>query len=208
MHLTRAQTIRIMPISRKGTRYIARAKSHVHSAVPIVVALRDMLKVVHSMREAKLLVHEKLISVNGKQARDVLESLRLFNILGVKESLYRVNLLSSGRFHLEKTNDKKRLAKIVNKRLVKNGKIQLELHDGTNILEDKKANAKIGDSVELDFENKIIKVISIEKGSKVFIISGKNIGLHGKIENVKEDKVKVNLAHKDVELNKNQVVAL
>ncbi len=208
MHLTRAKTKRIMPIARKGTKYIARAKSHANSGIPVAIALREMLGVAKNMKEARLLVHDRSISINGKPVKDSLESLRLFSVLGVKDALYRVNLLPSGRFVLEETKDKKRLCKIINKRLVKGGKIQLEMHDGTNVLESKDKKTDVGDSVELDFENKIIKFMHIEKGKRVFIIYGKNAGLHGVVENVLNGEAVVKLKDRDVKLNKMQIAVI
>ena len=55
----------------------------------------------------------------------------------------------------------------------------------------------MGDSVYLDNQLKIKKIVSIEKGSEVFIISGRYAGSEGKILAVDGEKYEVNLKEKD-----------
>ena len=81
------------------------------------------------------------------------------------------------------------------------------MHDGTNVLISPKEKVKVGDSIEMDFEGKLGKVLPLEKGRKVTIVSGKNVGLHGKIQEVEESKVKIKFDEidKEVELDKSHI---
>ena len=207
MHLTRTKAIRLLPIPRKKTKYVARAASHVSNGIPLVIAIRDMLGLAKTSKEVEYMIRNKLIKINGKEAKDVREAIKLFNVLEADKS-YKLIILPTGRFKLEETKENSRLCKIIGKTLVKGNKAQLNLHDGTNILLNEKEKANVGDSVELDLNNKVKRIIKIEKGKNVFVISGKSIGLTGKIENVegKKTKLKLNGTDKEVELNISHII--
>jgi len=205
MYLTRTKASKKLPIPRKGTKYVVRAASHYTNGVPVVIAVRDMLKLAKTSKEVQKMINSKLLKINGKLVKDVKESIRLFNILDAGKK-YKLTLLPTGRFAFEETSDKNRIVKVVNKSILKKGGLQLNLYDGTNILTKDKIN--VGDSVELDFDSKIKKVISLEKGKTVFIESGRSKGLSGKIENVNKNKVIVNLGERSVDLFKSHVIVI
>ena len=206
MHLKRNHLSRKLPLPKKGTKYIARANSNSREGLPVVVAVRDMLKLAKTSKEVQFMINNKLLKINGKNVKDVKESLVLFNLFEAGKS-YELGILSTGRYSFEETKAKSRLCKVSGITNLKNKKIQLNLHDGTNLLISSKEKVKVGDSVEVDFEGKIGKIISLEKGKKVTIISGKNVGLHGKIQEVEESKVKIKFDEidKEVELDKSHI---
>ena len=207
MHLKRSQTNRRWPIKRKGTKYVAKAKGHVSEGVPVVVALREMLKIAKTSKEAKQMVNSGVIKLNGKPVKNIKESVKLFNVLEAAKK-YVLTILTTGRFDFKEEKSDSRLCKVVDKKMLKGKKIQLNLHDGTNILADKKIN--IGDSVELDFSNKVKNVISLEKGKNAFVISGRSIGKTGKIQEIENKKVKVKFdkEDKEVELEMSHVMVI
>lgn len=205
MHLTRAEATTKLPIQRKGTKYIARARGSLRNSVPIVVAVRDMLNLARTMKEVEYMVRNKLLSLNGRHVRDVHESINLFSILSAGKH-YKLSLNSSGKFHFEEIKSaENRPCKIIGKKLQKKGLIQFNLHDGTNILSKEKLN--IGDTIYLGKEGKIISHIPLEKGKECIVISGKYSGHKGKIEaknnrlieiNLKKDDKKVSLREESV----------
>jgi ribosomal protein S4E len=91
-----------------------------------------------------------------------------------------------GKLELKK-QDKKvtRAMKIIGKKILAKGKVQLNLFTGKNIILDKKADYSVGDSVVVDKE-KVTKHLKFEKGAKVFLTSGKHIGHNGVIEEITE----------------------
>lgn len=204
-YLTRTQASRNLPVERKGTKYVARAASHVKNGVPVIIAVRDMLKLANTTKEVKHMVRNKLIKINGKQVKDVKESVRLFNILEIDKK-YMLSILHTRRFEFVEVKDDSRLCKVTNKKTLKNNKIQLNFHDGSNVISKDKVN--VGDSVVLDSKGKISKIISLEKGKNIFVISGRSVGLGGKIKEVegKKAKVKFNDFDKEVELDISHVV--
>lgn len=194
MYQTRSEVSRKLPIPRKGTKYVARARSHIQDSVPIVVALRDMLKLARTSREVKKMINKKLLKINGTEVKDHRDSIKLFNILHADKD-YLLTLKSTGRFALEETKEKNRACRIINKKVLKGKSVQLNLHDGSNILSDDKV--KVYDTVYLDFNGKISKHVSFEKGSECIVLSGKYLGHKGKITSITDGKVKVTI--KDTE---------
>lgn len=205
MHQTRSELSTKIPVSRKGTKYIARALSHTDSSVPAVIALRDMLHLASTAREVKLMIKQKLIKINGKIVTDYRECIKLFNILEAGKS-YRLTLLPTGKFSLEETKDKDRLCKVISKKLINGGKIQINLHDGTNLVSKDKINVE--DSLYIDPECKIKSHISFDKAKKAFIFSGKYIGQEGKIEKVEGKNVLIKINDKETMLHAGQMVAI
>ena len=133
MHLKKSQISRSLPVPRKGTKYIARASSHFRSGVPAVVAVRDMLHLASNAKEVKKMVLDKLIKINNKTIKDIKEPIKLFNILKVGKN-YVLTILPTGRFSFEEVKEGARICRVDNKRLLNKDDVQINLHDGTNII--------------------------------------------------------------------------
>jgi small subunit ribosomal protein S4e len=205
MHRTRKQASVKYPIPKKGTKYIARASSSLQDSIPVVIAVRDILKLANTTKEVKKMINEKLLKINGRVVEDFHESIKLFNIFEADKA-YRLTLLPTGKFSFEETKDKERLCKVIGKQLLSGNTIQINLHDGSNVMSKDKIN--IGDTVYLDFSGKIKSHVVVEKGKSAFIIAGKYSGFEGKIESVKDKKVLVKFKEKSAELPLSEVVAL
>jgi len=204
MHLKRQEAATNWPIPRKGTKYIARPRSHLNHSVPVVIAVRDMLKLARTTAEVKMMIHRKQLKINGRTVRDHKESIKLLNLFEADKT-YILTILPTGKFSLEVAKEKDmRLCKVINKTLVKNNTIQLNLHDGSNLVS--KTPIYVGDSIYLDFSGKIRKHISLEKGKDVFIIKGKYLGHNGKIESINNKEVTVKLKDKSTIIDQKQLV--
>jgi len=204
MHLTRKESSTKLPIPRKGTKYIARALSHIQDSVPVVLAVRDMLKLAKTAREVRKMIQAGILKINGRPVRDYRESIKLFNIFEAGKK-YELSLLPTKKFTLNEISKDERLCKVINKILLPQKKVQLNLHDGSNLISKEKVN--VGDSIYLDFSGKISRHVPLQKGSSVFILSGKYSGQDGKLQALEPGKVSVKLKTHEAVLNKNQVVA-
>src|SRR3989338_3463785 len=195
MHQTRQATTTKIPIPRKGTKYVVRAISHVDDSVPILIAIRDMLKLARTTREVKAMIKDKMLKLNGRLVRDFRESIKLFNVLEADRD-YRLSILPTGRFVFEESKDKNsRLCRVINRRLVGKDTFQINLHDGTNLVTKDKIN--VHDSLKIDFEGKIIQHIKFEKRKNVFIFAGKYQGNEGKVDSVEKGKVMINIKDRE-----------
>lgn len=207
MHQTRAHVTTKIPINRKGTQYVARASSHKSDSVPVIIAVRDMLHLAKTAKEVNEMIKDRLLKINHKAVKDYRESIKLFNILEAGKT-YRLTILPTNKYSFEEiSKTDPRLCKVTDKKLLNNNVLQLNLHDGTNLVT--KSKISTNDSVYLDSENKIKSHVAFEKGKKAFIISGKYTGKHGVIKEIKSNGVLISFDKEgSAVLNKNQLVAM
>jgi small subunit ribosomal protein S4e len=182
-HMKRQTVPKNWPIPRKGNKFVLKKTS---KGIPILILLRDVLEVCQNRKEVKKAIHTKDILVNSKPVFDEGKSLELFDILTLVpgKKHYQVNLNEKGKYSLEEVKETKtKIAKIVDKKTVKNKKVQINLSDGRNYLSDLKS--KVNDSVIIDLEkNKISKVLPLKEKANMIVIGGKHTGAVGKIEKI------------------------
>jgi len=205
MHIKRKASPKIWPIPRKGTKYIVAPSQR---GLPLLIALRDMLKIAQNRKEAKKVIHEKNVYVNEKLVNDEKFALKLFDVLKVGNISYRLSI-ENRKYAFKEISEKEaktKIAKIVSMRMYK-GKKQANLSDGRNYLIDGKFN--VGDSAVIDFEkNRIIKIIPLKEKSGVFVSTGKHIGKIGAIEKIREKLAEVKLNEERINVNLNSLIAL
>ena len=191
MHLKRQKIPNSWPIERKGTKYVVRPSSDLEKSIPILVLLRDVLKIATTRKEVKHSINLKKILVNGKLARDEKNSLMLFDTLSLvpMKKHYRLELTESGKFDLKEISEKesgRKISKILNKRTLKGKRVQLNLSDGRNFLSEIKCN--VNDSVSIDLVSKKIEsCIPLGEKSKVFVFAGKHAGKRGVVGKIKQE---------------------
>jgi len=192
MHLKRQKVPKSWPIFRKGTKYIVRPKSDIRKGIPLLVVLRDMLKVIQNRKEAKRIIHMKHILINNKPVIDERKSILLFDTITLipLKKHYRLELSEKGKFEIEEIKENEadhKIAKITNKKILKGKKTQLNLSDGRNFLSDIKCD--VNDSVLINFkEKKIEKCIHLKEKVKVVIFAGKHSGKKGTLKKIDAEK--------------------
>ncbi len=213
-HLKRQFSPKSWPIERKGTTYVIKSNFSFREGVPLLVVLRDMLKLCQNRSEAKRAIHSKQIVVNGKSARDeknTLLFLDTINVLPMKKA-YRLELSEKGKFYLKEIKESeadKKIAKIINKKILRGKKVQLNLSDGRNFISDIKC--KINDSAEINLkEGKIEKCLPLKEKAKVIVFAGKHTGKLGEIMkiNLEEKIVKVKAGEKEINILINQLMVI
>jgi len=189
MHLKRKKIENFWPIPRKGTKYVALATHNKKDSIPLVIVMRDIFKVVKNKKELKKAMNEKLIQVNNKEVRETNYPISLFDIITFHKKNYRAVLSSNKKMIFEEISDKEaetKIFKVLGRKILSNKKTQLNLMQGKNILSEEKVG--IGDSIMLNLkDDKIIKVIPIEKGKDAFVMKGKHASSKGKIEEIVEE---------------------
>ena len=182
------------PVPRKGTTFVARARS---GGIPLVILLRDVLKVAQNKREVKKAIHKKDLKVNNKLVIDERRSLNLFDVLTILPSNknYRLVLSSKGKFDLEEISEKEanqKLSKVIGKKVLKEKKNQLNLYDGRNYISDVKC--KLNDTVVVNLEkNNVEKCLELKEKAKALVIGGKHKGYTGIIEKIVNERKMVEL---------------
>lgn len=204
-HLKRQKVPKNWPIPRKGTAYVIKPYSNLEKGVPILIVLRDMLNVAQNRKEVKRAIHENNVLVNGRVARDEKNSVQLFDKITLVPSkkCFKVNLAENGKFVMEEVKESEgnqKVAKIIDKKVLKGKKTQINLSDGRNFLSEVKCN--VGDSVSINFKDKKIeKCLPLKENANVIVFAGKHTGKRGKILKLKEERKMASLETKKDKIN-------
>lgn len=188
MHLKRNKIEKFWPIPKKGTKYMAVATHNKKQAIPLLIILRDILKIAENKKEIKRLLNTGQILVNNKKIKDTNFPISLFDIITIPalKKNFKAVLSENKKIILKEVSDKEaeiKIYKVIGKRILKNKKTQLNLSQGKNIFSNEKVNIK--DSVVINLkDNKMMKILSLKKGGLVFVLKGKHSGIIGKLENI------------------------
>ncbi len=180
-------------ISRKNKRFAITVKPGSHSknrSVPTALLLRDVLKVVTTLREAKSVIYGGKVNVDGIIRKSLHHSIGLMDVVELQgiSDIYRLvptygHILQPVKINTSEKS--KKLVKVTSKTTIKGKKTQLGFHDGRTIIAD--TNVNVGDSCLIQIpEQKILDVIKFEKNSQVIIIKGTNAGRVGTINEIKD----------------------
>ncbi len=189
MHQKRISAPKSWPIAKKANKWVVAASPGAHSrdAVPILVVIRDMLHLADNATEAKRILHSGNVTVNGRIIKKHKAQVGLFDIVAAAGRHYRMLPNPRGRYQLTEISDeeaKRKLARIDNITVVKGGKLQYNLHDGTNVLLEDKYGA--GDSLVFSLPGyDIIEHFKRKAGNKAMIVGGKHSGETGTILELK-----------------------
>jgi len=203
--LKRQKVPKNWPIERKGTAYIVRPNANISNGIPILVVLRDMLKLAQNRKEVKKAIHVKDLLLNGSPVKDEKNSILLFDTLTIVPSneSYRLSLSEKGKFQIEKINageETHKVAKVINKKILKGKKTQLNLSDGRNFLSDIECN--INDSVLIDLnKKKIEKCLPLKEKADVLVFAGKHAGKKANINKIDQVRKMAELTFEDKKIN-------
>jgi len=180
-------------INRKEKRFVitVRPGSHAkNNSIPSAVLLRDTLKKVKTLREAKSSIYGGKVKVDGVTQKSLHHSIGLMDTIELEGTtdMYRL-VPKDGRIlvpiKINATEKSKKLVKVKSKTTNKGGKTQLGFHDGRTIITD--INANVNDTCLLQIpEQKILDVIKFEKNSRVIVTRGINAGRIGLINEIKQ----------------------
>ena len=204
-HLKRQKAPKRWPIPRKGTKYVVRPNFNPQKGVPILIILRDMLKITQNRKEVKRVLYEKKILLNNKLVRDDKNSVLLFDTISIipSKKYYRITLSKIGKYSLEEIKENElnnKITKVIGKKILKGKKVQLNLRGGSNFISEIKCN--IGDSVILNFKDKKIeKCLPLKEKSKVFVFNGKHAGKIGIVRKLKSERKMAGITVGDKEVN-------
>ncbi len=190
-HLSRLAAPKSWPIKRKGIKWVAKPTPGPHKlqdSMPLVVVLREILKVTKDSKEVKYLVRNKEILVNSRVVRDIKLSVGLFDIISLSKLKlhYRMVLSKNGKFRLIEIPEKESASvplKVDNKVSLGKDKIQINFTNGWNLIS--KEKIKVGDSVLFNAStNKIDAKLPSDKGVTAYVTGGRHSGVVGNIADV------------------------
>ena len=155
--------------------------------MPLLMVVRDMLKLVDNAREAKRILYEGKVLVDGRVQKDYKLPVGIFDVISLPQldQNFRVLKDAKGMFRLSllETGIARKLARIENKTIIKGKKLQLNLSDGSNKLAE--GEFKAGDSLVLSIPEKNIEErIEFKVGNLAMVVGGKHSGQTGKIKEI------------------------
>jgi len=180
-------------INRKNKRFAITVKPGSHSknrSIPTAILLRDVLKMVTTLREAKSVIYNGKINVDGITRKSLHHSIGLMDVIELQgiSDVYRL-VPTHGHIlqpiKIDSSEKSKKIVKVTSKTTIRGKKTQLGFHDGRTIIADNSVN--VGDSCLIQIpEQKILDVIKLEKDSLVIVTRGANTGQIGHINNINE----------------------
>lgn len=198
-HLKRLAAPETWNIPRKTFRWVVKPSPGPHpidECIPLQILMRDYLGLAHKAKEVKLILNKGYVKVDGRIIRDRGFPVGLMDVLYVEklDKPYRILPSSKGLIPhpISPEEAQFKLRKIVGKSTVKGGCIQLNMHDGYNMIirvsdprnpvEDQ---YKLHDVLKMDIHKPLIlEHFKLEKGVYVIITGGHSIGKFGRLVEV------------------------
>jgi len=180
-------------ITRKSKRFVITVRPGSHpknNSIPTAVFLRDTLKIVTTLREAKSAIYGGKVSVDGVKRKSLHHSIGLMDVVELENvpDIYRL-VPQDGQvlkpLKIDQSEKTKKLSKVTSKTSIKDGKTQLGFHDGRSMISDTAIN--VGDSCLIEIpKQKILDVVKLEQGCQAIIIRGVNAGQVGTVDKIEE----------------------
>ncbi len=191
-HLKRLAAPRVLRIHRKERALTIRAAPGPHAleqAIPLGLLVRDYLKLCDTYKEARKIVSNGDILVDGYKRKNFKFPCGLMDVVSIPKMRKNIRILydRNGKLTLvpiSESDAEWKLCRIQNKTIVKGKKVQLNFHDGNNKLVEKD-EYNTGDVLKISFkEKKIDEVYKFDKGTVSMIIGGSHIGEIASIEEI------------------------
>lgn len=205
VRLKRKVAPRFWPIHKKEFYWAVRPSAGPHSlrkCLPLSLVLRDILGVAENRKEAKSIIAQGKVYVDGKVRRRDDFPVGLMDVIAIPEMEKFYCVLPSHKGLILNPISKEaasfKLFRVEDKTLVKNGATQVALHDGSNLLvksaesESSQAVAyETFDTLKLEIPGRnVLAQLKIKEGNLAVITGGKNIGKYGRIVKIEKTKSK------------------
>ena len=202
--LKRKPAPRFWPIHRKEMPWIVKPSSGTHSlesCLPLTLVLRDMLGVAQTRKEARMILSEGKVQVDGKIRRKDDFPVGLMDVISMPDAgkYYRVVPSHKGLVLTLVTKEEAsfKLVRVEDKATVSGG-MQIALHDGSNmfvkVVDPKKPEEVLYDTfdiLKLTLPAKEVALsLKTKEGNLALITGGKNIGKQGKIVEIEKTEAK------------------
>ncbi len=160
-------------------------------SITLLTIIRDILKYADTSKEADFIIHSGDVLVDKKVRKDSRFAVGLMDVVEIPKLNKFFRVLPDNKGMTLKEIDKKesniKLCKIMNKIVISKDKMQLILHDSSNILmknEDAK-KFKTRDTIVLELpDRKIHSVLNLAKGSFGIITKGRHSGQMAEISEI------------------------
>lgn len=174
-------TRKAMRVIRNKPKLVTKASAGAHpisESMPLTIVLRDLMRIAKTAREAKIILNEGRVKVDGRKAKDPRMPIGFMDVISFPSisKHYRMLYNKKGQLTLNEMDKPGfKLCRIQNKTITKEG-IQLNLHDSRNIIV-KKDEYKTGGTIKLAIpEQKIKDYYPMTTGNIAYITGGQHAG--------------------------------
>jgi small subunit ribosomal protein S4e len=158
-------------------------------SIPLGLLVRDYLKLCDTYKEARKIISNGDVLVDGVKRKNLKFPCGLMDVVSIPKARQNIRILfdRNGKLALVPISESDalwKLCRIENKTIVRGKKVQLNLHDGRNILVEKD-DYRTGDVLRFSFkERKIDEVFKFDKGTVSMIVGGTHVGEIASIEEI------------------------
>jgi small subunit ribosomal protein S4e len=202
--LKRKPAPRFWPIHRKEFSWVVKPSPGPHSlenCLPLSLVLRDILGVAKTRKEAKMIISQGKVYVDGKVRRKDDFPVGLMDVISIPDlnKFFRIMPFQKGLFlnPVSKKETSFKLCRVEAKTTVKNGCVQIALHDGSNLLikvadpSYREIVYETFDTLKLSLpEKQVMDHLKTKEGNLAVITGGKNIGKQGRIVEIEKAEAK------------------
>jgi small subunit ribosomal protein S4e len=200
-HLKRKPAPNFWPIHRKEMPFTFRPKPGPHpikNCLPLALITREILGFARTGREAKMIISQGKVKIDGRVQREEKFPVGLMDVVSITDlnKDYRILPSKNGLLlhSIGKEEASYKLCKVKNKKTVKKGHMQINLHDGRNVAikfmdsqEKERDVYNTYDTLRINIPNQeVIEHLKLIEGAPVIITGGKNAGMSGKIVSIEE----------------------
>ncbi len=203
-HLKREVAPRSWLIHPKEFQWAVKPRAGPHprdACLPLGSVLRDVLGYSKNLRESKIILAQNRVIVDGKIRRDHKYPAGLMDVIELPDAnaSYRI-LPAIGKgligVRIPRDEAKAKLCRIEEKTTLRKGQVQLNLHDGRNVVvsvQDPRTPRedayKTKDTLRIGIPTqKILGHLKFAEGAYAIVTSGRNIGRHGRIMKIEPRK--------------------
>ena len=193
-HMKRLAAPKTWPVKRKQSIFVTKPTAGAHGledAMAAVTVLRDMVGACDTAKEAKRIIGNREMFVDGKAVKSPKAPVGYMDVICIPKMklYYRMLFSDKGKLTLVPIDESEaswELCRIDDKTVVKGGKFQLNLSGGRNLVLDENKYV-CGDTLKLSFDGQqILGHYPLAEGAVVMIREGAH---RGDIKTVKEVEV-------------------
>ena len=188
------------PIKRKERTWAPSTRPGPHSrekSLPLVIIIREILGYARTAKEAIRIIRTGKVKIDGVVRKDHRFPVGLMDVLQIEGAGQIFRLLPKPNQGLTPTpiSEKEagfKLCKIVGKRNIEGGKIQINLHDGRSLIlpsqgprQKTEGEFAPGGAMQLGLpKQNMMGVVPFQTGALGLVIDGRNQGIFGKITTI------------------------
>jgi len=154
--------------------------------------IRDELELAKTRREVSLILAGGKVKVDGRTRLDENYSVGLMDVIELADANVAYRVLPIERrglslVRIAKDEARFKLCKIIDKRTLRKGMVQISLHDGRNITlpTTEAAPYSTRDTLRINIPTqRILGTIKFEKGNHAIVVAGRNLGKSGRITEI------------------------